>query len=89
MGNFVTWGVVGLLAGIAVSSGVVAWIKDPSRPERLRKRRAAKNQAWVRNRIAQHNDGGVMSASINREAQTIARFRAQLEDPWTHLESKS
>lgn len=85
MGNFVTWGVVGLLAGIAVSSGIVAWVKDPSRPERLRKRRAAKNQAWVRNRISQDS---VMAASIEREAEAIAAFRSQLEDPWTFLGSK-
>lgn len=86
MGNFVTWGVVGVLAGIAVSAGIVAWLKDPGRPERQRKRRAARNQAWVRNRVAQN---GVMARSIDHEAELIAHALIQLEDPWKHLDSKS
>jgi hypothetical protein len=86
VGNFVTWGVVGLLAGIAVSAGIVAWVHDrTSRPERQRRRRAARNQAWVRNRIAQN---GVMARSIDHEAELIAHALIELEDPWKHLESK-
>jgi hypothetical protein len=85
MGNFVTWGVVGILAAIATSAGIVAWWFDPSRQVRKTKRRAKANQAWVRNRVAQN---GVMAASINHEAQAIAQFRSQLEDPWKHLESR-
>jgi hypothetical protein len=84
MGNFVTWG--GLLAGIAVSAGIIAWwFGSPSRPERARKRRAARNQAWVRNRVAQN---GVMARSIDHEAELIAHALIELEDPWKHLESK-
>ena len=92
MGNFVTWGVVGVLAGIAVSAGIVAWLKDPGRPERQRKRRAARNQKWVRDAVRRHG-GDVMASSIDREAEArvlgvIETFNKQLEDPWTHLGSK-
>jgi len=92
VGNFVTWGVVGVLAGIAVSAGIVAWLKDPGRPERQRKRRAARNQKWVRDAVRRHG-GDVMASSIDREAEArvlgvIETFNKQLEDPWTHLGSK-
>jgi hypothetical protein len=96
MGNFLTWGVVGILATIAVSAGVVAYWFDPERPARVaekrRKRRAKANQKWVRDAVKRHG-GDVMASSIDREAETrvlgvIERFNQQLEDPWKHLESK-
>lgn len=96
MGNFVTWGVVGILGFTAAVSGFLAYWFDPSRQPRVaekrRKRRAAKNQKWVRNAVRRHG-GDVMASSIDREAEArvlgvIDTFKAQLEDPWTHLGSK-
>lgn len=83
VGIFLTWGVVGILAGIVAFSGTVAWWFDPSRAERARKRRAKANQKWVREALARHNVTGVI-----QEAETIAAFYKQMEDPWKHLESK-
>jgi len=96
VGNFVTWGVVGVLAGIAAVSAFVAYWFDPSRAPRVaekrRKRRAARNQKWVRNAVRRHG-GDIMASSIDREAEArilgvIETFNKQLEDPWTHLGSK-
>ena len=86
MGEFLTWGVIGILATLAVGGVLVAYWFDPSRQPRVeekrRKRRAARNQAWVRKRVAQN---GVMARSIDDEAQVIAKFLIQIEDPWKHL----
>lgn len=81
MGNFITWGVVGLLCGSSVAVIFGSFYFDP---ERTRKRRAAANQKWVREALARHNVTGVI-----QEAETIAAFYRQMEDPWTYLESKS
>jgi hypothetical protein len=85
LGTIVTWGVIGACS--AVVAGLLAWtgVKAYLDPERQRKRRAARNQAWVRARVAQN---GVMARSIDHEAHIIAAALIELEDPWKHLESK-
>jgi hypothetical protein len=80
VGNFVTWGIIGALAAIAVSAGIVAWWFDPSRQVRKTKRRAASNQAWVRDKCRQN---GIMD--LDAEAKLVLQARKELEDPWKHL----
>lgn len=82
MGNFITWGVVGVLAGIATSIAALSLLKWHSEPERARRRRAAANQKWVRDKC-RAND-----LHVEEEARLIAVFYWQMEDPWPYLKSK-
>lgn len=80
MGNFITWGVVGVLTTSSVAFIFGSFYFEP---ERKQKRRAKANQRWVREALVRHNVTGVI-----QEAETIAAFYKQMEDPWTFLGSK-
>jgi hypothetical protein len=82
MGSFVFWGVVGVIAGTAVSAVFAAWWVDSRtwRAELARKRRAARNQKWVRDKCRAN---GIMD--LDAEAKLLMQARRELKDPWKHL----
>lgn len=81
MVNFVLWGVIGVAAGITLTIFTAWWVSSRTwRAEKRRKRRAARNQKWVRDKCRAN---GIMD--LDAEAKLLVQARKELEDPWTYL----
>lgn len=73
LGTIVLWGVIGACAATTVIITALSLWKWHSEPERARRRRAAANQKWVRDKCRANH------LHVEEEARLVAAFYQQME----------